>query len=56
MFQITAATCHAFTFAEVLLMAAMNVESVRRVRTNGAAPSKYVRHVVRTGVPKAPLL
>ena len=61
MFQITAASCHTFTFAEVLLMAAMNVESVRlnserRVRTNGAAPSKYVRHVVRTGVPKAPLM
>ena len=62
MFQITAATCHAFTFAEVLIMAAMNVESVRlsskcRVRANGAATqSKYARHVVRTGVPKAPQL
>ena len=62
MFQITAATCHAFTFAEVLIMAAMNVESVRlssegRVRTKGAAvQSKYARHVVRTGVPKAPQL
>jgi hypothetical protein len=59
MFQITAETCHAFTFAEVLIMAAMNVESVRlsskcRVRPNGAAAqSKYARHVVRTGVPKA---
>jgi len=29
MFQITAATCRAFTFAEVLIMAAMNFESVR---------------------------
>ena len=29
MFQITAETCRAFTFAEVLIMAAMNVESVR---------------------------
>ena len=62
MFQITAATCHAFTFGEVLIMAAMNVESIRlsdecRVRTNGvAAQSKYARHVVRTGVPKASLL
>jgi len=61
MFQITAATCCAFTFAEVLIMAAMNVESVRlnserRVRANGAAQSKYARHVVRTGVPKASLL
>ena len=60
MFQITAETCHAFTFAEVLIIAAMNVESVRlssedRVRANGAATqSKYARHVVRTGVPKAP--
>jgi hypothetical protein len=62
MFQITAETCRAFTFAEVLIMAAMNVESARvssqdRVRANGAAPqSKYVRHVVRTDVPKAPQL
>jgi len=61
MFQITAETCRAFTFAEVLIMAAMNVESVRlnserRVRANSAAQSKYARHVVRTGVPKASLL
>jgi len=60
MFWITARTCHDFTFGEVLIMAAMNVESVRlssegRVRANGAAAqSKYARHVVRTGVPKAP--
>ena len=62
MFQITAETCRAFTFAEVLIMAAMNVESVRlssegRVRANGAAAqSKHARHVVRTGIPKAPQL
>jgi hypothetical protein len=62
MFQITTETCRAFTFAEVLIMAAMNMESVRlgsegRVRANGAAAqSKYARHVVRTGVPKAPQL
>jgi len=62
MFQITAATCCAFTFGEVLIMAAMNIESVRlssegRVRANGAASqSKYARHVVRTGIPKAPQL
>jgi hypothetical protein len=62
MFQITAKTCLAFRFAEVLIMAAMNVESVRlrsegRVHANGAAAqSKYGRHVVRTGVPKAPQL
>ena len=62
MFRITSETCHAFTLAEVLILAAMNVESdrlnsERRVRANGAATqSKYARHVVRTGVPKAPQL
>ena len=62
MFQITATTCRTFTFGEVLIMAAMNIESVRlssedRVRADGAAAqSKYVRHVVRTAVPKAPQL
>jgi hypothetical protein len=58
MFQITAETCRAFTFGELLIMAAMNLESVRLsseglIRANGAAAqSKYARHVVRTGVPK----
>ena len=61
MFRITSETCHAFTLAEVLILAAMNVESVRlnsegRVGANGAAPSKYARHVVRTDVPKVPQL
>ena len=62
MFQITAETCRAFTFAEVLIMAAMNIESVRlrsecRGGANGAAAqSKNTRHVVRSGVPKAPQL
>jgi hypothetical protein len=62
MFQITAETCRAFTFAEVLIIAAMNVESARvssedRVRANGAAAqSKYARQVVRTDVPKVPQL
>ena len=62
MFRITVRTCHSFTFGEVLIMAAMNVESVRlgsegRVRANGAAAQgKYARHVVRTGIPKAPQL
>jgi len=61
-FQITTETCRAFTFAEVLIMAAMNVENVRlgpegRVRANGAAAqSKHDRHVVRTGDRKAPQL
>lgn len=29
MFRITAETCRAFTFAEVLILAAMNLESIR---------------------------
>ena len=29
MFRITSETCHAFTFAEVLILAAMNIESSR---------------------------
>ena len=62
MFQITAAPCGAFTFAEVLIIAAMNVESIRlssanRVRAKGAAAQRqYARHVVRTKVPNAPQL
>jgi len=62
MFQITAETCRAFTFSEVLIIAAMNLESARvssegRVRANGAAAQgKYARHVVPTDVPKAPQL
>jgi hypothetical protein len=31
MFRITAETCRAFTLAEALILAAMNVESVRLV-------------------------
>lgn len=62
MFQISAETCRAFTFAEVLIMAAINIESIRvgfedRVRAHGAAAqSKHARHVVRTGIPSAPQL
>ena len=62
MFRITSETCHAFTLAEVLILAAINVESVRlnsegRVGANGAAAqSKYARHVVRTDIPKVPQL
>jgi hypothetical protein len=29
MFRITAETCHAFTLAEVLILAAINLESAR---------------------------
>lgn len=62
MFRITSETCHAFTLAEVLILAAMNLESVRlnsegRASANGAAAqSKCARHVVRTDIPKAPQL
>jgi hypothetical protein len=62
MFRVTSETCHAFTLAEVLILAAMNVESVRlnsegRVGANGAAAqSKYARHVFSTHVPKVPQL
>ena len=62
MFQITPDTCRAFTFAEVLIMAAMNVESLRLssecgVRADSlAAQGKHARHVVRTGGPRTPQL
>ena len=60
MFQITAATCRSFTFGEVLIMAAMNLESDRlnsAARASSlATTSKYARHVVRIGAQKAPLL
>ena len=62
MFQITPQTCRAFTFAEVLIMAAMNVESTRlnlngRVGVDRAGtPDKYARHVVRPRAPQAPQL
>lgn len=62
MFQITAETRRAFTFGEVLIMAAMDLESdrlnsERRVHAcRAATQSKYALHVVRTGVPKAPQL
>ena len=42
MFQITAETCRAFTFGEVLIMAAMNIESVR-LSSEGARPCLTVR-------------
>ncbi len=62
MFQITAETCRAFTFAEVLIMAAINVESIRlrsesSCRPNNAAgQTKNVRHVVPTRVHQSPQL
>ena len=57
MFQITPQTFHAFTFAEVLIMAAMNVESIRlnlngRVAVDSAGtPNKLVMLFVQ-GPPK----
>ena len=62
MFQITPQTCRAFTFAEVLIMAAMNVESIRlnlngRVGVDSAGTAdKQARHVVRPRAPQAPQL
>lgn len=61
MFQITPQTCRAFTFAEVLIMAAMNVESIRlnlngRVGDSAGTPDKHARHVVRPRAPQAPQL
>ena len=35
MFRITANTCREFTFAEILIMAAMNNVEARRQRTTG---------------------
>jgi hypothetical protein len=45
MFRITAETCRRFTFAEILIMAAMNVESISpapeaRVRPNTAVAQR----------------
>ena len=58
MFRITAETCHAFTFGEVLIMAAMNVES-SRLSFEGqvpAAQTRCARHFVRPSVRKVPQL
>ena len=38
MFRITSETCHAFTLAEVLILAAMNMESTRLVAEGQARP------------------
>lgn len=62
MFQITPQTCRAFTFAEVLIMAAMNVESIR-LNLNGrvgvdspGTQDKCARNVVRPRASQAPQL
>jgi len=52
MFRITVATCDAFTLGEVLIMAAINLESTR-LNVEAPAPagqSKNARHVHRASV------
>jgi len=52
MFRITTETCQAFTLGEVLIIAAMNIESVR-LSFEGRAPAaqtRCARHFLRTGV------
>jgi hypothetical protein len=60
MFRITSETCRAFAFAEVLILAAMNVESTRlaaeaQARPNSAAQRGYLSatRVLRTRLRKA---
>jgi hypothetical protein len=38
MFLITTETCRAFTFAEILIMAAMNMEAIRLDVEGGVLP------------------
>ena len=54
MFCITPETCRAFTLAEVLIMAAMNVETVNptsggRMRSNTAEAQSSAKHCTREG-------
>ena len=63
MFRITSETCHAFTLAEVLILAAMNVESTRlaaesQVRSKTPAQRGYLSaaQVLRTEVRTALLV
>ena len=61
MFRISAETCRRFTLAEILMMAAMNVEPTclacgGRVRSVNAATQRGClsdSHIVRIGVHKA---
>jgi hypothetical protein len=46
MFRITAETCRAFTLAEILILAAMNVESYSQ-QTLLAARGKVDAHCIR---------
>ena len=60
MFRVTSETCHAFTLAEVLILAAMNMESTRLVPEGQARPKTAEQRgyfsatqVLRTKVRKA---
>jgi hypothetical protein len=60
MFRIASETCHAFTLAEVLILAAMNIESTRVVAEGQARPRTAAQsghfsatQVLRTEVRKA---
>lgn len=54
MFRITAETCRSFTLAEILILAAMNVETVRqasegRFRPETAAKPHYLNAAAHVG-------
>ena len=60
MFRITSETCRAFTFAEVLILAAMNMESTRLTAEGQVCPKTVAQrgyrsatHVLRTKLRKA---
>ncbi len=60
MFRITSETCRAFTFAEVLILAAINVESNRLAAESQVSPKTAAQRgyfsatqVLRTEVRKA---
>ncbi len=60
MFRITSETCRAFTLAEVLILAAMNMESTRLAAEGQASPKTVAQRgyfsttqVLRTEVRKA---
>lgn len=44
MFRITAETCRAFTFAEILILAAMNLESIRMGSEGTVRPKTMAAH------------
>ena len=44
MFRITAETCRSFTLAEILIMAAMNVETIRMGSEGAVRPKTAATH------------